>query len=128
MGKGLQRKQEEQFEYLQNESWREAADELLARIPPEKEHVLEVLSHSCLPADAQTLIARPTSDGKSIEFLHGDVVCGTSDVAIVNELGLPLAATLFAVVSDKDDVLTLRICPVDRKRFRPSVEDDDYDD
>jgi len=127
MGKGLEKKQEKQQENLENERLKEATDDLFGRIPPEKARLLEVLSNECLPPEARTLIARPSADGKSVEFLHGNTVCGTGDPELVKDLGVSLNQTLFGIVSDKDGVLCVQVGSVDRKAHRPLVEDDDDD-
>ena len=129
MGKGQERKREQQHEYLENERTREATEalsnDLYGRIPPEKARQLEVLSGGCLPPEAQTLTGRLSEDGKSVEFLYKGTVCGTGDPALVEELGAPLTQTLFGVVSDQDGVLCLQAGSVDRKAHRPPVEDGD---
>lgn len=129
MGKGLEKKQEEQHEYLENERLKEATQqrtlELLGQIPPEKARQLEVLSSGCLPPEALTLVGRLSADGKRVEFLHGDTVCGTGDPAEVKALGAPLNQTLFTIMSDEDGVLCLQAATVDRKAHRPPVENGD---
>lgn len=120
-----QRKREEEWQYQANEQIRRAGDDLLARIPPERERTVDVHSlGGALPAKAE-LWARTSEDGRTVEFLRGETVCGWTSAEIIAQLGAPVDATLFQTIADKDGVLSLRVAPLDRRSLRPPTEDDD---
>lgn len=131
MGIGKQRKREEQEETMENRRLQEAAeaDTLIGRIAPDTQPLLPASSTNQLPpGENQTVMPRVTPDGKQVEFMHGEIICGTVEIEIAQDLEVPLDATYFEVVSDEDDVLMLRARPVDRRSLRPRVEDEDEDD
>lgn len=125
MGKGHQKKREEQHETKQNAVLEQEMDDLIARVPPVTERRIELVSSTDGLGRGDALTARVSKDGKLVEFRRGESVCGTTDLAIAEELDVVLEGTLFEVVSHEDQILSLRVLPVDRKRFRPPVDDDD---
>lgn len=124
MGKGLQSKQEQQYETKRNKVLQAEADSLIGRIPPATEQRIEIACSSSDLLPGATLVARPSSDGEFVEFLQGETVRGTTERAIAEQMGVALESTLFQVVSNEDGVACLRVLPLDRKRLRPLVDGD----
>lgn len=124
MSEGRERHQEQNFEVLRNNALKQATDDLLSKIPPKQQRLLDTLSTNSgvMPG---TQVLGKLVDGKGVvQFQAGGLVCGTVGPEMIRELGLRLGSCFFEVVSDEASVLTLRVCSVDRASVQPAPEDD----
>ena len=124
MGEALHRKQVEQFENQRNARLQEASNNLLGPIPPGKEKVISAVTMGQAILAGSQASPRVSENGRLVEFLVEGAVCATTPVERFAQLGVAVDSCFCLATESDSQVVSMRVCAVDRRQVRPPTEED----